>query len=166
MQRVVLVLAAALLSTAFAASAAAPTSEPGGPVLGHTLTQLEIPGKVSAVMWTRRPTHFTLQISRRTADERGNFRGASRTAPPAGTPDQDQVQAWLLRADGTHIAPLHGPGLLPSISDMNRCIRCLGYWVSYSFPLSAGEEAVAVAIQFNDQFLIEKLPALPATAAK
>lgn len=171
MQRVLLFLGTALLTCALAAGAAAPTPEPAtsgpdGVVLGDALTGLEIPGKVSAVMWTRRPTHFTLQISRRTAEERGNFRAASQAAPAAGTSSQDKVQVWLLRADGTQIAPLHGPGLLPSISSMQSCIRCLGYWISYSFPLSAGDEAVAVAMQFNDQFRIEKLPALPGGGAK
>jgi hypothetical protein len=168
MPRIAPLLASTLMTLvvgagALAASPAAQDSD--AQVVGQALTGLEIPGKISAVMWTRRETHFTLQISRRTAAERGNFRIPAQAPPAAAGPDQDKVQVWLLRADGTHIAPLHGPGLLPSVSDMERCIRCLGYWASFSFPLSAGGEAVAVAMQFNDQFRIERLPALPGNPA-
>lgn len=169
MARFASLLACAGLTLLPAASAVAAghASDPEAEVASAALTGLEIPGKISAVMWTRRTTHFTLQISRRTAEERGSFRSASAAAPPASSSTrQDNVQVWLLRADGTHIAPLHGPGLLPSISDMTRCIRCLGYWASFSFPLTAGDEAVAIAMQFNDQYLIEKLPALPRSLAK
>ncbi|MDQ2640348.1 MAG: hypothetical protein M3Y79_07200 [Pseudomonadota bacterium] len=160
MRKIAPVLACALLSFSFSAAAAAPTAEPGDPVVGHALTQLEIPGEVSAVMWTKRATHFTLQISRRTAGTGTRGPVAKRTAAGDPPPEKDDVQVWLLRADGTHIEPLPRSTVLPSLREMSGCGRCLGYWINYAFPLAAAEDAVAVAMQFNGRFLIEKLPAL------
>ncbi len=125
------VLTGALLSCALLAGAATPVTEPVDPVVGHALAELEIPGEVTAVLWTRRTTHYTLQISRRTAGTGLRGRVARQTPASAPAGEKDDVQVWLLRADGTHISPL-----------------------------SAAEDAVAVAMQFNGRFLIEKLPAL------
>lgn len=160
MQRFASVLICALLAITFSAGAlpASPAADPA--VVGVALTDLEIPGKVSAVMWTKRPTYFTLQINRRTAPT--GIRGpvATRTASGDPGPEKDDVQVWLLRADGTHIEPLPRSTVLPSFPEQGCGPRCQGYTINYAFPLTAAQDAVAVAMQFNGQFLIEKLPAL------
>jgi hypothetical protein len=123
------------------------------PVVGHTLKNLEVPGKISAVLWTRRENHFTLQIIRRTAD--GRIRVPTR-------PDES-VQIWLLRANGTQILPSRHWETAEEKKKgcAGPSTRCLGFEIQYSYPLAAGNEAVAVALRFGDEYLIERLAPLP-----
>lgn len=164
MQRFASVLTCAVLGFTFSAGALPASSAADTAVVGVALTDLEIPGQVSAVLWTRRTDRITLQINRRTAEEYQRQLATARN-PDSLRAVQDEVRIWLLRADGTHIAPTGRSER--SESSKGRCdarnLRCLGYQIYYAFPLAAGEEAVAVAMQFNDQFLIQKLPRLQGT---
>jgi hypothetical protein len=155
----------AFSAVAFASPAIAASPAPGAPeVVGLALTRLEVPDRISAVMWTRRERDFTLQIMRRTAEERDRLQATSRTAPAAAvTPAMEAPQVWLLRDDGTHIPPTRRwetPEPVKKACTGRSPTRCLGYEILYSYPHSAGEQAVAVALRFGDVFLIEKLPAL------
>jgi len=111
------------------------------------LKTLEVPGKVVAVLWTKRLERCTLQIV---------FPNAGRIAQamtnnPKQHSQRPRVQAWLLRADGSAIASIGrtepaGNGRQP-----------FGVEVLIAFPLSADTEAVAVALRVDDQFLIQRL---------
>ena len=145
-----------------AAGAADPvTTKPQ--VVGQALVKLEVPGKIAAVLWTRRDDHFTLQIMRR--EEGGQVRVASRPAlSSANTRFVGDLQVWLLKADGTVVLPtrkLEAPTKAGCIATPLIPKPCLGYETLYSFPIAAGAEAVAVAMSLGDLFAIEKLPVLP-----
>ena len=113
------------------------------------LKTLEVPGKVVAVLWTRRPGRCTLQIV---------FPNLSRIAQAAGDPPRPglrrpKIQAWLLGADGSTIAPIGqsepaGNGRQP-----------FGVEVLIAYPRSADAEAVAVALRVDDKYLIQPLAA-------
>ncbi|HEY4340803.1 MAG TPA: hypothetical protein VGM97_12735 [Steroidobacteraceae bacterium] len=112
-------------------------------ILVQDLKRLRVPGRISAVLWTRRKEYFTLQIL---------FNNA-----PTATKHMD-AQIWLLRADGSNISPT---GRWETPPSKKNCVRCLGYEVEYSFPLSGSSEAVAVAMGVSDNFFIEKLDRFP-----
>ena len=112
------------------------------PVLAKDLTSARTPGKVSAVLWTVRTDHCTLQVV---------FPNAARVPRNAKTPD---VQVWLLKADGTTIAPTRR--LDPSASDKN-LRQPMGTEILFDFPLSADRDAVAAAIRVDDVFHIESI---------
>lgn len=133
-------------------------------VVGQALKQLEIPGKISAVLWTRRKDEFTLQVVRDIAEERGRKQVTSRSVPPMSTTSAAEgLQAWLLMADGAAIPPSRR--LEATEKERARCAesprtRCLGYEVLFSYPHADGEKAVAVALSIGDVFLIENLESL------
>ena len=105
--------------------------------------KLRMPGKVDAVLWTRRERSLTLQVLLQ--DERRE----QRPRTPA-----EIVQIWLLDKNGMQITPTteekrrgaRGPD-----------IRCLGYEVQYSYPSFVVDEAVAVVLRLGEEVLIEKL---------
>jgi hypothetical protein len=110
------------------------------------LKSLEVPGKVIAVLWTKRSERCTLQIVFPTLVR------ILQAAPDGSKRHRPDVQAWLLRADGSAIAPIErteprGNGRQP-----------FGVEVQLAFPRSADAEAVAVALRVDDRYLIERLP--------
>ena len=114
-------------------------------VVAQDLTTLRVPGKVSAVLWTRRKEQFTLQVLLQ--DERRSGR------IPASDRSVDEVQIWLLDGKGAQIVPLDR-------LETPRCSqrpRCLGYEVQYAYPSFTGDEAVAVVLLLGETVLIEKL---------
>jgi hypothetical protein len=119
-------------------------------VLAKDLNAARTPGKVAAVIWTVRVDHCTLQVV---------FPNASRIAQamrddPKLKQQRPSVQVWLLKADGSLIAPTQR-------AEPKKGIRQpYGVEVLFAFPLSADKEAVAAAIRVDDAFYIEPLSSL------
>jgi hypothetical protein len=70
---------------------------------------------------------------------------------------------WLLKADGTQIAPatyncVYSSRQPPAPNDV------VSIW--YGFPMAEGAQAVAAAIRIDDDFYIEKLQPLATAAAQ
>jgi hypothetical protein len=95
--------------------------------------------KVAAVLWTRRPDRYTLQVV---------FPKAS--GVPDGRP-RPAVTFWLLAADGTTIPVTKvTPPKPPRLPDE----------VAFSIPLDSGRSAVAIALKVDDEYFIEHLELL------
>ncbi|MEO8314876.1 MAG: hypothetical protein ABI645_08795 [Pseudomonadota bacterium] len=76
-------------------------------------------------------------------------------APPKGPPS---IQVWLLRADGTQIPPVM---VAMESSNAYGCkANCPVSGKLYRFPLVEGAQAVAAAVQIDDDYYIEKLQPL------
>ena len=117
-------------------------------VLAKDLNAARTPGKVAAVIWTVRTDHCTLQVV---------FPNAGRIAQamqddPELKPQRPRVQVWLLKADGSLIAPTQRAE--PGKSTYGQPE------VLFAFPLSADREAVATAIRVDEAFYIEPLSSL------
>jgi hypothetical protein len=144
--RVILACCITLLGIAASSLFAAVDAEPQ--VLAKDLNAARAPGKIAAVIWTVRTDHCTLQVV---------FPNARRIAQamrddPKLKQERPSVQVWLLKADGSLIAPTQRaePGK-----------RTYGQpEVLFAFPLSADKEAVAAAIRVDDAFYIEPLSSL------
>jgi hypothetical protein len=128
-------------------------AEGATPVVTKDLNGSRVPGKVAAVLWTVRADQCTLQVV---------FPNAGRIAQavqndPKLRPQRPHVQVWLLKADGSLIAPLRRlePGV-PAAGKRNPR-QPYGVEVNFSFPLSADGEAIAAAIQVDDSFYVEPL---------
>jgi hypothetical protein len=150
-------------------------AEETAPVLAQDLQNLRVPGKVGAVLWTRRPDRYTLQVvfprttrMLRMVDGR---RVLNQTAPPPadaaqlvmteamtqelralGLGENPTVQAWLLKADGTHITIGRR-----ALFDSGKLVNYTPDEVLYSTSLEAGQGAVAVALMVDGAFFIEPL---------
>lgn len=138
----------ALIALANTVSAA---DEPGQPIYARDLKTLQIPGRVAGVVWTVRPERCTLQIVFPNAGRIAQVRvehPRSQWRPPV-------VQAWLLRADGTAISWI---GRFEPGDKAKNPRQPFGEEVLIAFPREAGQEAVAVALRVDDQYLIERLP--------
>lgn len=137
-------------------TAAARLADGGEPreVVAQDLKQLRAPGKISAALWTRRNDFYTLQI---VLDVRGSrlMQTGQRIIPQASS--IPQVQVWLLRGDGTLILPRRTE--VPGSGTRELGPRTIALEASYSFPDTAGKEAVAVAMSVDGNFYIEKLEA-------
>ena len=120
-------------------------------VLAKDLNAARTPGKVAAVIWTVRAEHCTLQVVFPNA---GRIAQAMRDDPKL-KPQRPSVQVWLLKADGSLIAPTQRAE--PGTKDIR---QPYGVEVLFAFPLSADKEAVAVAIRVDDAFYIEPLSSL------
>lgn len=147
-----IVAAASLASVALchAASAAEPR-----PVLAQDLSELTVAGKVSAVLWTRRPDSWTVQV---VLPRHRPIAAASRVAQPASpatTPPEKppRIEVWLLRADGSRIAAAYR-WETPQPKD---CLRCIGSDVLYAFRLAEGDGAASVAISVDDEYRSQRL---------
>lgn len=153
-------LAAALVGL-FTALPAALADEPGRAL---NLTLLRSEGRIEAVLWTRRTDHYTLQV---VFPRRGRISAPTQKVvendpdPRLAYPD---VRVWVLKADGTVIPPLQRLGVSPDLtatpvprgaSDGNTRIE-----VMYRFPLSAGTEAVAIAVAVDGEHRIQQVTAL------
>ena len=116
-------------------------------VLAKDLNAARASGKVAAVIWTVRVENCTLQVV---------FPKAGRVTLKSQRPS---VQVWLLKADGSLIAPTQRaePGTTAREKDIR---QPYGVEVLFAFPLSADKEAVAVAIRVDDAFYIEPLSSL------
>jgi hypothetical protein len=115
-------------------------------IVSRDLKKLRATGKVLAVLWTVRRESCTLQVVLPT---RGRVIAANQRQQP-------RIQAWLLKADGTIIAPFaNSPTKFPQTKGKTAWIGD----ITYSYPLSAGSEAVAAAISIDDEYYIEQLAA-------
>lgn len=120
-------------------------------VLAKDLNGARTPGKVAAVIWTVRAERCTLQVVFPNA---GRIAQAMRDDPKLKQ-QRPSVQVWLLKADGSLIAPTQRADI------GTRDIRQpYGAEVLFAFPLSADKEAVAAAIRVDDAFYIEPLSSL------
>ena len=120
-------------------------------VLAKDLNAARTPGKVAAVIWTVRAEHCTLQVVFPNA---GRIAQAMRDDPKLKQ-QRPRVQVWLLKADGSLIAPTQRAE--PGKRDIR---QPYGVEVLFAFPLSADKEAVAAAIRVDDAFYIEPLSSL------
>jgi hypothetical protein len=109
-------------------------------VLAKDLNAARASGKVAAVIWTVRTDHCTLQVV---------FPKSSRVTQAIQRP---RVQVWLLKPDGSLIAPTQRAE--PGKSTYGQPE------VLFAFPLSADRDAVATAIRVDDAFYIEPLSSL------
>jgi hypothetical protein len=125
-------------------------------VLAKDLDAARTPGKVAAVIWTVRAEHCTLQVVFPNA---GRIAKAIRDDPEL-KPQRPRVQVWLLKADGSLIAPTQRAE--PGTKDIR---QPYGVEVLFAFPLSADKEVVAVAIRVDDAFYIEPLSSLRTSTA-
>lgn len=129
-------------------------------VLTQDLKKLRAPGRVGAVLWTRRDDSYTLQIVVHRPGFEG--RGAVRISRPpqqasqAQRPRFPQIQAWLLRSDGRQIQPTRRMET-PADPDGKCQGRCIASEVMYSFSLADGKEAVAAALSVDDDYHVEQL---------
>jgi hypothetical protein len=127
------------------------TDGAGPQVLAKDLNAARTPGKVAAVLWTVRAEHCTLQVVFPNA---GRIAQAMRDDPKLKQ-RRPSVQVWLLKADGSLIAPTQRAE--PGSKDIR---QPYGVEVLFVFPLAADKEAVAAAIRVDDAFYIEPLSSL------
>lgn len=146
-----LLIALAALACGPVAFAQAPVAQDS--IVARDLRKLHVPGKVGAVLWTRREDRCTLQV----VPPGGSRISYIAKSDPKATPFAERVQVWLLRADGTMITPTGFAAPKGNSRDAPVGRDTLVREVLYSFPLSAEKEAVAVAMKFDDQFYIEAL---------
>jgi hypothetical protein len=142
MERRARIFAAACIAIVLGAIGASPPAVAAeSKVIAQDLVKLRMPGKVNAVLWTRRNDQLTLQVLLQ--DER----------PTANRPAEN-VQIWLLDKSGMLITP-------NDRRETPRCKRtghrCRGYEVQYSYPSFVVDEAVAVVLRLGEEVLIEKL---------
>jgi hypothetical protein len=128
-------------------SAAASSSEAFGaedqPV--NTRLKLVVPGKVQSVTWSIQRDLCAIQI---------NFPSVQ---DGEKEPQHARTQVWLLRPDGTIVPRTSKSPELRAIGISNA--GWVTYFVSYTFPVSARTEALAVAIQIDDELFIERVTA-------
>lgn len=149
-------VSAALVLMALAAPAlpASPNAE-ALQVIAHDLKQLRVASKVSAVLWTRRNGYFTLQVV--LPLRRQSVVGTRTVAmAPARRETVSNVQVWVLRADGSAI-----PAQSVAHPDTGKIgLRTQALEARYSYSFAAGQQAVAIAMQVDDTFVIEQLKPL------
>jgi len=132
-----------------------PVSAQEPAIVGQDLEKLRLPGRVAAVLWTRRIDYYTLQLA---------FPNMSRITlmtkeDPSIKSASSNVQMWLLRADGTIIQPLwrsnDASATNASVKDKSKSAPMND--VIFRFPLTAGKEAVAAAVRIGDTFMIDQI---------
>jgi hypothetical protein len=131
-------------------------AEPAPRILAQDLIKARDAGKAGAVLWTRRTDSYTLQVVLPRQPERIAVRAP---AQPAAV-KSPEVEVWLLRLDGSRI-PWLRRWESPAYENPQLRGRQVGAEVNFSFPLSAGKEAVTAAIQIGQELFIEKLEPLP-----
>jgi hypothetical protein len=134
---------------------------PEAQVVARDLQKLRVPGKVSAVVWTRRNDTCTLQVVLQMTTEyqiRAKVYAQRAAAGVAGaplpTPKLPDVQAWLLGQDGAAISRIAGTPAFPAVIKASDGVPLE---MQYSYPLAAAQEAVAVAIMVDGVYFIEQL---------
>lgn len=145
--------------------------ESEAPILAQDLEQVRSSGRVISALWTQRSDQYTLQIV--FPDPFAAV--ATRSRPAGGAPPgvavstREQIaetQVWLLAKDGSVISPVSSSGK----RDLNRgtalklaSLRYLGETpveLQYIFPLSARENAIAVAVMLDGKLYIDRLKPL------
>ncbi|MDQ2639820.1 MAG: hypothetical protein M3Y79_04485 [Pseudomonadota bacterium] len=121
-------------------------------IVAQDLKALRAPGKVEAALWTRRSEGYTLQVVLK-VNLFGEMATGVRITPREPSATVPKVQVWLLRADGTLIQPRQTS--LPGTQSVRP--RTVAVEARYLFPESAGTEGVAVALQVDGEFYIQKL---------
>lgn len=146
-----MVVTAATVLVAVLAPQATVASEPQ-PVVAQQLHSPKASKKIGAVLWTRRPDSYTLQIVfARTGGITGIVDGQSILGPQGQHP---VVTAWLLRADGSAIVTKR----TPSLAEPQK--PGLPVEILYAAPLAEGKEAVAIAIRIENDYFVEAIPSL------
>ena len=143
-------LATCLALLALAAGSPDAAADGEAPVLMKELKSPRTPGKVETVLWTVRAEACTLQVV---------FPNLGRIGVAKFTLPRPAVQVWLLKADGTLIAPTRRAEPGTTAGDKNPR-QPYGVEVLFAFPRSADKEAVAAAIRIDDAFYIEPLKTL------
>jgi hypothetical protein len=109
--------------------------------------KLTVPGKVVDVIWSIQRELCAIQID----------------FPPVRQgekePTHARTQIWLLGSGGSIVLPTSKSPESPAIGFSN--LGETTYFVSYTFPLSAKGEAIAVVLQVDDEFFVEPLPVDP-----
>jgi hypothetical protein len=117
-------------------------------VVAQQLNGPKVSKKVSAVLWTRRPDRYTLQV---VFPREGRILplvdGRKLVGPATQNP---AITLWLLRADGTAISATKETTLREKQG-------FIPIEVAYSVPLTVGDQAVAAAIRIDDEYYIEPL---------
>lgn len=126
-------------------------------VVAQDLKRMRVPGRIAAVMWTRRPEYYTLQLAYPSV---GRIMRAEKQDPSIATQGMN-VQMWLLKADGTAILPLwrstDPAPPKPSTAKKTTLATPPMRDVVFRFPLSAGNEAVAAAVRIGDLFVVDQI---------
>jgi hypothetical protein len=129
-------------------------------VVAQDVPKLQVPGKVSGVVWTRRSDSCTLQVvlhmpvEFQHAAKRAANLAAAGAGVPLPTPKLPQVQVWMLRADGTVIPRIAGTAAFPAAVKASDGVPLE---VKYSYPISAAQEAVAAALVVDGAYYIAPL---------
>ena len=151
MERTARIVTAACLALLFCGIfTAQPAAAEETAVVAQDLVKLRVPGKVAAVLWTRRKEHFTLQVLLDDESRPGRRPAANRPV--------ENVQIWLLDKNGMQMTP---DGRIETPRCSKAGLRCMGYEVQYSYPAFAGDEAVVVVLRLGEEVLIEKLSPSP-----
>ena len=125
-------------------------------IVAQDLKKMRIPGRVAAVMWTRRAEYYTLQLAYPRTDRIMLVAKQDPSVKAQGA----NVQMWLLRGDGTVILPLWrsiDPAPAAPSSTKKPPTGTPLRDVIFRFPLSAGKEAVAAALQIGDTFVVDRI---------
>jgi hypothetical protein len=141
------VLMTMLAAPCLMASAGEPTTVANTVVLTKQLNDLG-----AQVFWTRRTDYCSLQIMMTPPAASGRLPAVK------GSPlrKAQAIQVWMLRADGTVIAPLR------MTDPILRQAGGFAVEYNYVFALSANEEAIAVALMLDGQYTIQRLTPLAA----
>jgi hypothetical protein len=129
-------------------------------VVAQDLQNLRIPGKVVAVVWTRRNDSCTVQVvlqmpvEYQLAAKRAAQLAAAGAGAPLASPRLPQVQVWMLKADGKVVSRTAGSPAFPAAVKASDGVPLE---MKYSYPLSAAQEAVAVAIEVDGVYYIDQL---------
>jgi hypothetical protein len=150
MKRIPGLLRLSCLALVLATAAGRPVAAQESPVLAQDLKTLRAPGKIAVALWTRRPDSCTLQLVTNPPAPFGARVSQSASAAPVKRP---KIQAWLIRADGSYISSL----ARHETSSPNPCLRCRSSEVTYTYPRSASDEAVAVSISVDGVYYIQQL---------
>jgi hypothetical protein len=125
-------------------------------VVAQDLRNIRGSGKVMGAQWTVRKDRYTLQLVLPMPQPLQNLAGPVVVTPPGTSPEPARVRVWVLKADGTQIYQLHGTGK-PKPEGLSGGSRNTSYSLTYAYPLETGKDAVAVAIQINDDYFIDPL---------
>ncbi len=146
--RVEALIAATLAAFALSQFQAAKAAE----VVSQNLKAPLASGKILAAIWTRRSDRYTLQIVfPKAADLIVVGENGDLVAPHATRPS---VTFWLLGADGTVIPARK------EVTPRGPANDRLPIEAAYSVGISAGEQAVAAAIQIDNEYYVEPLQSL------
>jgi len=135
---------ALLLLVSQSVFAGTPAPAPGEAVILQRTLALKAAGKISSAYWSVQHSVCMVQLD----------------LPlfPKGEqmPEAPSIQVWLLKSDGTAIAKINKPHVVAVEKDA---------WerptIDYVFAPTAAEDAVAVVVQVDGEFLVESLTAEP-----